>query len=279
MIKFFKSIFSSNRTKKLTKINNPNNKGHQNTKKQSNKKALRIGELGEYKINIQLDQLPDDCLYIDDLMIHNPKSKTGYSQVDHLVISPYGLFVIETKNYSGKIRGKKEDKHWWVNRRFKMYNPIRQNYGHIMAIERALHQYQNVRFISIISFTMRCRFSLDPELRKIDSDQLVIYDTELSEYIDRKILRIKQTSSMPTYTVEQVKEIYNILSGLHIEDTSIRVLHNRSANESSQQISLKYQNSCFICGEKVSAKVNAFCLANQSRFKGNVYCFEHQRSV
>jgi hypothetical protein len=79
----------------------------------------RIGELGEYKINIQLDQLPKDCKYLSDLLVSNSKSRTGYSQIDHLVISPYGLFVIETKNYSGEIKGKRDDKNWIVNNRLK----------------------------------------------------------------------------------------------------------------------------------------------------------------
>nr|WP_246354538.1 nuclease-related domain-containing protein [Paenibacillus phytohabitans] len=61
----------------------------------------RIGELGEHKINIQLDQLPKECKPLSDLLLPNSRSRTGYTQVDHVVISPYCLFVIETKNYNG----------------------------------------------------------------------------------------------------------------------------------------------------------------------------------
>ncbi len=49
-------------------------------------------------------------------------------------------------------------------------------------------------YISMISFTMRCRFGIDPELCNIQSDELVIYDVELSEFIDRQLLRIKAES-------------------------------------------------------------------------------------
>lgn len=42
-------------------------------------KSSRIDELGEHKINIQLDQLPSGCRYLSDIMIPNPKSKSGYS--------------------------------------------------------------------------------------------------------------------------------------------------------------------------------------------------------
>jgi hypothetical protein len=86
--------------------------------------SSRIGELGEYKINKQLDQLPKDTKYLSDIMIKNSKSRTGYSQIDHVVVSPYGLFVVETKNYNGEIKGGRSDKYWKVSNRFNMFNPL-----------------------------------------------------------------------------------------------------------------------------------------------------------
>ena len=72
-------------------------------KQKNNQLAIRKGELGEYKIDIQLEQLPKDYLYISDLLVKNPQAKSGYSQIDHVVITTYGIFVIETKNYQGII--------------------------------------------------------------------------------------------------------------------------------------------------------------------------------
>jgi hypothetical protein len=185
----------------------------------------RIGEIGEYKINIQLDQLPKDCKYLSDVMIINSKSKTGYSQIDHIVISPYGIFVIETKNYNGKIKGSHNDQNWTVNGRFKMYNPLKQNYGHVKALQSVLPDYSSVQYISMISFTMRARFSIDPELRKIESDELVVYDVELSEYIGRKINRIKLTSSQQPLSSDQIRTIYEKILEFNITDPNIRTMH------------------------------------------------------
>ncbi|GGA43243.1 nuclease-related domain-containing protein [Psychrobacillus lasiicapitis] len=85
--------------------------------------AVRKGELGEYKIDIQLSQMPIEYnKYLSDLLIRNPKSSTGYSQIDHVIITPYGLFVIETKNYQGTIYGGKDRKTWSINGKFKMMN-------------------------------------------------------------------------------------------------------------------------------------------------------------
>lgn len=130
MFKALLSIFKKSDTKPpqaVTKAPSPKSKPRV--------ASTRIGELGEHKINIQLDQLPKECKSLSDLLLPNPKSRTGYTQIDHVVISPYRLFVIETKNYNGEIKGGRTDQQWTVSNRYKMYNPLKQNYGHIKAIE------------------------------------------------------------------------------------------------------------------------------------------------
>ncbi|WP_405107104.1 nuclease-related domain-containing protein [Paenibacillus sp. FSL K6-1217] len=185
----------------------------------------RIGELGEHKINIQLDQLPKDCKSLSDLLLPNPKSRTGYAQIDHVVISPYCIFVIETKNYNGEIKGGWADQQWSVSNRYKMYNPLKQNYGHIKAIESLLKDVATVKYISMISFTMRCRFSIDPELRKIHSDELVVYDVELSEFISRKLISLKTVNPEPPISAVQLQTVYDHLVQANITDAEIRKLH------------------------------------------------------
>lgn len=185
----------------------------------------RIGELGEHKINIQLDQLPKDCKSLSDLLLPNPKSRTGYAQIDHVVISPYCLFVIETKNYNGEIKGGRADQQWSVSNRYKMYNPLKQNYGHIKAIESLLKDVAVIKYISMISFTMRCRFSIDPELRKIQSDELVVYDVELSEFISRKLTSLKTVNPEPAISAAHIQTIYDHLVHANITDAGIRRLH------------------------------------------------------
>ncbi|WNS41524.1 nuclease-related domain-containing protein [Paenibacillus sp. MMS20-IR301] len=197
----------------------------QTPKPKSKVASTRIGELGEHKINIQLDQLPKECKSLSDLMLPNPKSRTGYAQIDHIVISPYCLFVIETKNYIGEIKGGRADQQWSVSNRYKMYNPLKQNYGHIKAIESLIKGVAAVKFVSLISFTMRCRFSIDPELRKIHSDELVVYDVELSEFISRKLISLKTAAPDPPISTVQAQTIYDHLVQANILDAEIRKLH------------------------------------------------------
>lgn len=135
-----------------------------------------------------------------------------------MVVSPYGIFVIETKNYNGEIKGARGDNQWSVSNRFKMYNPIMQNYGHIKALEALLPSN------TMVSFTMRCRFSIDPELRKIQSDELIVYDVELTEFIERKLLRLKAEEAL-ALSAEEVKRIYETIRKANIEDPVVRRQH------------------------------------------------------
>ena len=66
----------------------------------------------------------------------------GTTQIDHIVVSVYGVFVVETKNWSGWIFGRERDRRWTQvlrgGKRRSFLNPLRQNQGHVRAVQRAL---------------------------------------------------------------------------------------------------------------------------------------------
>lgn len=243
----------------------------------------RIGDLGEYKINIQLDQLPKDCKTLSDIMLPNTKSKSGYSQIDHIIISPYTIFVIETKNYAGTIYGDIKRPKWSVNGKFPMMNPFHQNYGHIKAIHNLVPQIDMSQFVSMVSFTKRSTFKVNEELRKMQSNELIVYDTELTEFITRKLNVLKMTMKSAAFTDEQINEMHLVLSLKNVVDPNLRANHvkqiklSESIEDSKEQKITKAV--CHTCGKEVSEKVSKFCSVNKARFKGNIYCFEHQKQV
>lgn len=67
------------------------------------------GKRGEITVSYILESLPEHYQVINNLIIQN-KERT--SQIDHIVVSPFGLFVIETKNYSGLISGAERSENW-----------------------------------------------------------------------------------------------------------------------------------------------------------------------
>ena len=86
------------------------------------------GYLGEKSVALILSFLPSDKYkIINDVLV---KSNNRTIQIDHIVISIYGMFVIETKNYKGWITGSDNSEYWTKNvfgNKYKFYNPIRQN--------------------------------------------------------------------------------------------------------------------------------------------------------
>lgn len=247
--------------------------------KKSNLTSTRIGELGEYKINIQLDQLPNSK-YLSDVLIVNADAKSGYSQIDHVVFTSHAIFVVETKNYAGTIYGDRSRGKWSVNGKFPMMNPFNQNYAHIQAIKGVLETTDEKQFVSIVSFTKRCTFKVNEEIRKIQSNDLIVYDTELSEYIARKVNVLKLQNREMIYSTDELENLYNKLKDANITDLHIRDMHVEKLKNSGgieNERNREEISTCKTCGKAVSEKVKVYCLSNKESFKGSIYCYQHQK--
>ena len=118
---------------------------NKNNKKQRYKKTKtpkltpeEKGEIGERTIKEKiLRELNHNERILNNYIIKGSSAET--SQIDHIVIKPSGIYVIETKNYEGKIYGSINDFKWTqvmagghVKNTF--YNPLKQNQTHIKNI-------------------------------------------------------------------------------------------------------------------------------------------------
>lgn len=77
-------------------------------------------------------------------------------QIDVLFITQKGVFVIESKNYSGSISGAEYQSKWRLRtdrRDYMFYNPISQNQSHINVLSKCV---KNVRWFSMVAFSERC---------------------------------------------------------------------------------------------------------------------------
>lgn len=119
-----------------------------------------------------LSTLPkDEYTVFNNIMI---KSYTGASQIDHIVISTHGIFVIKAQDYHGEIVGKDTDQYWtWSTgkEKHRFFNPIRQNHSHIKALEMALETVGRVPLISMVTFPRDCAFKSKP-LGVLQDDEL-----------------------------------------------------------------------------------------------------------
>jgi restriction system protein len=78
----------------------------------------------------------------------------GTTQVDHIVLSVYGVFVVETKSHNGWIFGSEKSSHWTQSlygEKFRFQNPLHQNYSHTKAVADYL-QIDHADVRSIIFF-------------------------------------------------------------------------------------------------------------------------------
>lgn len=190
-----------------------------------------IGDLGEFKLDVQLRQMPRDYRYLNDVFIVNKRSRTGYAQIDHILITRSGIFVIETKNYQGTIKGSRDDTKWMVNGKRTMYNPVRQNRTHINALKSVLAEYKTVPFISLISFTKRCSLYIDPELREVASNEVVVFDIKFSEFVERKIHQLKRITPEAPLSCEDVLTIFDRIQQANVSDQRKRDEHIQKIND------------------------------------------------
>ncbi|EJE8522681.1 NERD domain-containing protein [Vibrio parahaemolyticus] len=116
------------------------------------------GVFGEFLVNRLLSKLPEsDYTLIKDVTL---PTSDGTTQVDHIVVSKYGIFVVETKNMKGWIFGSVRQKQWTqkiYRHSSKFQNPLHQNYKHIKALETLLgcseeHLHSVIVFIGDSTF-------------------------------------------------------------------------------------------------------------------------------
>ncbi|MBR0393012.1 MAG: NERD domain-containing protein [Oscillospiraceae bacterium] len=140
------------------------------------------GKEGESDVSAILYSLPPEYHVLNDVTIPDQKTdpdRDYTTQIDHIVVAPTGIFVIETKNYSGWIFGDDKSKQW--KQTFKktqgnyFYNPVKQNWGHIFALAERLRLDPDV-FRPIVVFSDNCDLH-------VESKTPVIYMSQLRELI------------------------------------------------------------------------------------------------
>ena len=118
------------------------------------KSSFFLGKIGEAKVSALLSFLPKEYTVFNNVLLYiDGKS----SQIDHIVVSAYGIFVIETKNYKGWIFGSDTSRQWTQNiygEKHSFYNPVLQNQGHIFALKKLLNLPADF-FISVIAFSSK----------------------------------------------------------------------------------------------------------------------------
>ena len=170
-------------------------------------------------------------------VVHNLFLQTdrGSSQIDHLVVSAYGIFVIETKNYKGWIHGH-ENSAYWTQTIYKHKNQFRnliiQCRGHIRALRSILQEFDWVAYYPIVVFSGQAL------LKNMYSDTPVIYSRQLL-----KTIKIKEEEKI--LSPDDIHSIIQALKAANIKVRSARRRHVRKANKNARR--QKTQEKLSIC--------------------------------
>lgn len=172
--------------------------------------AKEQGKKGERAVNDVLSSLGKNYVLMKSVLL---PTKTGSTELDHVVVSVYGIFVIETKNYSGTVKGDENSKNWIHtdkkgNQR-DMYSPIKQNAGHIGTLRRAINLNESA-FIPIVVFSGTAKLEIKSKSHVVQLNQL--RDVVLS-YKNKM------------YTKKEVKEIVKNIKSVNMDSIMNRKKH------------------------------------------------------
>lgn len=203
------------------------------------------GEKGELKVIDVLSKLKIYHKLINNFTYVNPKSHLSH-QIDHILIHPYGIFVIETKNYFGKIISDTDDVFWLKivgNKTERIANPIKQNKSHSIIINKLLKKEYDV--ISVIVFVKNnCPYTGNDNVINLDDLHLMI-----ESYPYKKILNNDEIDGIYQTLISFHKDID---LNAHLE--SIEKIKRRKADDRENMAYAIEQGLCPMCSHKLIIK-------------------------
>lgn len=161
---------------------------------------LDAGAAGESAVSrLLLKQLDDSWYLINDCVVNN-------AQIDHILIGPSGVFVIETKNYKGDVYGGREDHNWTkirLGRVKTFYNPVKQSKTHAFRLSDILRAGDFDYFVfALVVFSGR-----PVELKISAGDFPVLYPHQLKSYLlsHHNRLTVSRVKEVAEYILKNIK--------------------------------------------------------------------------
>lgn len=178
------------------------------------------GRIGEARVARRLrDGLGPEYKMLNDIYLPSREGET--TQIDHIVVSQYGVFVVETKNWTGWIFGDAASAKWTQSiyrKKSSFQNPIRQNYKHICELSRNLG-IDKEYFIGVVAVTGDCTF-------KTDMPEGVVYSKRAAAYIrsfTREIIKAEQVPEIAEAILAWQASIPDSVKAAHVSNLRRRM--------------------------------------------------------
>lgn len=177
------------------------------------------GNFGEFLTFSYLEKPGDDNKLMTNLYI--PKKDGSTTEIDLIMLSHTGIYVFESKNYSGWIFGDEKNKNWIRTlenkQKNRFFNPIWQNKAHITALKLAVGIENDSLYKSYIIFSERCTLKkiniVSPNIKVIKRDQL------------NKTIRADIKNSPKLLTTEEINKLYSNLQKYAHADAQVKEAH------------------------------------------------------
>ena len=189
------------------------------------------GMIGERKVRKKIGKTKENSQYVFNDVLLNIDNKS--SQIDHIVLNQNGVFVIETKNYSGRIYGSDNQFEWTQvlqhgKEKNKFYNPVKQNQTHIFELRKIIGN--NVPIESIIVF-------VQGNIEYINSNYVCSLKS-IKKIINSPILD-------NNLSLAEMKRIYNLILTFDKRSISTKDEHKNKIFQMQKNIN---NNICPRCG-------------------------------
>lgn len=99
-----------------------------------------------------------------DLIIPSVSKSIPSTQIDHVIVSRFGIFCLETKSHQGNIYGYKISEKWnqYIgNKKYTFYSPLRQNKHHVTSLEYLLRSRLRGPIHSYVVFPSAHKIKID----------------------------------------------------------------------------------------------------------------------
>jgi len=200
-----------------------------------------------------LSHLPEEYTVLNDLIF---KTDKGTTQIDHIVVSKYGIFAIETKNYRGKIYGDDNRKEWtqiivtkvtftrnllkkytYVTKN-RFYNPVKQSLGHVFKLKELLSAFSQMKIVPIVVFVG------EAQLDNVNSRQHVVYEEQLLS-----VINMYKTIYL---TEHDIQTVLTILTENNIRETVSNRQHVKNLQTAARETKTTVNSGiCPRCGGRL----------------------------
>jgi len=189
------------------------------------------GKYGEFLTFLYLEKLSSYKRLMTNLYL--PKSNEETTEIDLLMLTEKGIYVFESKNYSGWIFGDEKNKNWTQTlqnkQKNRFFNPIWQNKGHINALKSTLGINGDTFYKSFIIFSERCTLKkinvTSPNVKVIKRNQLI---RSIKEDINNSSYLLSKEEIDKLYTkLRNYTHTNDLIKRTHVENIKAKKNSNR----------------------------------------------------